>query len=92
MDKNTRRIENKTSKTTQMTCATRAASCFEKNTCYKSDDYIAVRLVPGFASQMIKINLTRRIFTKVMSPKGIYEYTIARTKYFDSIFSRSIKN
>lgn len=92
MIKNPRRIESKTSKTAEMTCLTRAASFFEKSTYYKSDDYIAASIVPGFASLMIKINPIRRMFTRIMSPRGIYEYTIARTKYFDSVFSRSVKN
>ncbi|MBN1820206.1 MAG: SAM-dependent methyltransferase [Prolixibacteraceae bacterium] len=92
MVKNIRRIENKTSRTAEMTCVTRAASYFEKNKFYKSDDYIAPRLVPGIASQMMQINFIRRIFTKKISPKGIYEYAIARTKYFDSIFSKSLRN
>ena len=92
MTKNTKRIEHKTSRTAEMTCVTRAASYYEKKDCYKSDDYIAPRLVPNIASQMIKMNLIRRLFTKKMSPKGIYEYTIARTKYFDSVFYKAIQN
>jgi len=92
MVKNTKRIENKTSRTAEMTCVTRAASYYEKNSCYKSDDYIAPRLVPGIVSQMIKIKLIRSIFARKISPVGIYEYTIARTKYFDSVFYKAIQN
>ena len=57
MVKHTKRIKNKTSRTAEMTCVTRAASYYEENICYKSDDYIAPRLVPGIVSQMIKIKL-----------------------------------
>jgi len=92
MVKDTKRIEHKTSRTAEMTCVTRAASYYEKKNCYKCDDYIAPRLVPSIASQMIKMDIIQRIFTKKMSPKGIYEYTIARTKYFDSVFHKAIKN
>jgi methyltransferase (TIGR00027 family) len=92
MTKDTKRIEHKTSRTAEMTCVTRAASYYEKKDCYKSDDFIAPKLVPGIVSQMIKMNIIRRIFTKKMSPKGIYEYTIVRTKYFDAIFQKAIQN
>jgi len=92
MGKNIKRIEHQTSRTAEMTCVTRAASYYEKKECYKSDDFIAPRLVPSIVSLMIKMNLIRRIFTKKISPKGIYEYTIARTKYFDSVFQRAIQN
>ena len=58
MVKNTKRVENKTSRTAEMTCFTRATSCYEKNICYKSDDYMAPRLVA-------KVNGTHFIVTAI---------------------------
>lgn len=92
MRKEAKRIDNKTSRTAEMTCVTRAASYFEKNIYYKSNDYFAPKLVPSFLSLLLKQNWIRRIYNKKTSPKGIYEYTIARTKYFDSIFHRAVQN
>jgi len=92
MKKKPKRIDSKTSRTAEMTCVTRAASFFEHNPCYKSDDYIAPKLLPIFMLPFIKIPIVRYIYKNIISPKGIYEYVIARTKYIDSIFSESLKN
>jgi methyltransferase (TIGR00027 family) len=42
--------------------------------------------VPAWLSFLLHMRLIRRFFCRVMAPKGIYEYTIARTKYIDAIF------
>ena len=85
-----RRIESTTSRTAEMTCVSRACSMFEKNRCYKSDDYIAPLLLPGGLKPFLQFSLSRRLFTRVAAPKGIYEYVIARTKYIDAIFKRAL--
>jgi methyltransferase (TIGR00027 family) len=85
-----KRIENKSSRTAAYTCTCRAASFLERNSYYKSDDFIAVKLLPGFVKLLIKLkilNLKSRI-----SPKGIYPYVIARTIYLDSVFNHAIRN
>lgn len=92
MKKKPKRIETKTSRTAEMTCVTRAASFFEDNACYKSNDYIAPKLLPGFMVPLIKMSVIRNLYKNVFSPKGIYEYVIARTKYIDSIFVENLKN
>lgn len=81
-----RRIETTTSRTAEWTCVSRAASFLESNSQYRSDDHIALLLVPTFIKLLLHIPLIKRFFSQVITPKGIYEYTIARTKYIDAVF------
>lgn len=81
-----RRIETTTSRTAEWTCASRAISSLEFESCYRSDDYIARLLVPTFLKLLMHIPLIRKFYKKVLTPKGIYEYIIARTKYIDAVF------
>jgi methyltransferase (TIGR00027 family) len=81
-----RRIETSTSRTAEWTCVSRAASSLESNPYYRSDDYIALLLVPTLLKLLLYIPPFRRFFIQVMAPKGVYEYTIARTKYIDAVF------
>lgn len=67
----------------------RASSYMENNPLFKSGDYIAVKLLPGFIKLLLLckiLNLKGRL-----SPKGIYQYVIARTKYLDNVFIESVK-
>ncbi len=68
----------------------RAISSLERNSCYKSDDYIAVLLLPTFFRLLIYIPFFRTLFSRKIAPKGIYEYVIARTKYIDSVFIQTL--
>ncbi len=90
MRKKERRIDSKSSRTAGYICMYRAASYLEKNEFYKSEDYIAPRLLPGLLKFLIKYRLIN--FKWPFFPKGIYEYVIARTKYLDNIFKESIEN
>jgi methyltransferase (TIGR00027 family) len=81
-----RRIETTTSRTAEWTCVSRAASSLESDSHYRSDDYVALLLVPTFLKLALHIPLIRRFYSQVIAPKGIYEYTIARTKYIDATF------
>ena len=81
-----RRIEITTSRTAEWTCVSRAASSLESDSHYRSDDHIALLLVPTFLRFLLHIPLIRRFYNQVIAPKGIYEYTIARTRYIDAIF------
>ena len=85
-----RRIEKYTSRTAQMTCLSRACSVLEKDNHYKSDDTIAPLLVPGFIKSLLHIALARKLFSRMVAPKGIYEYVIARTKYIDAVFEQAL--
>ncbi|OGM08221.1 hypothetical protein A2159_00495 [Candidatus Woesebacteria bacterium RBG_13_34_9] len=90
MRKEARRIESKSSRTAGFICMYRAASYLEKNELYKSEDYIAPKLLPGLIKFLVKYKLIN--FKWSFFPKGIYEYVIARTKYLDKIFKESIEN
>ena len=79
-----KRIENKSSKTAAYTCTCRASSFLETNSFLKSDDYIAVELLPRLIKYLLKLKILN--FKGKIAPKGIYPYVIARTKYIDSIF------
>ena len=85
-----KRIESTTSRTAELTCVSRACSAFETNQYYKSDDHIAPLLIPRGIKQLLRISLARKLFTKVVAPKGIYEYVIARTKYIDAVFKQAL--
>ena len=85
-----RRIETTTSRTAEWTCVSRAASSLESDSCYRSDDHIALQLVPTFLRVLLHIPLIRRFCCQVIAPKGIYEYTIARTKYIDGVFKDAL--
>lgn len=74
-----RSIEAKTSRTAKLTCLSRAASFMETNDPYKSWDFIAPLLLPTFLKPLLRISLTRKIFSRIVAPEGIYEYVIART-------------
>lgn len=91
MEKPGKRIESKISRTAEMTCMTRAASFYEKLPHYKSDDYIAPKLLPKFLIPVIKIGVLRKFFTNRF-PSGMYEYVIARTKFIDSIFQKAVSS
>jgi methyltransferase (TIGR00027 family) len=62
----------------------------EADTHYRSDDYIAPLLIPGFIKPVMRISLLRRFFTRKIAPKGIYEYVVARTKYLDAVFEQAL--
>ena len=85
-----RRIETTASQTAQMTCMSRASSTLEADSHYKSDDYIAPLLLPRFLRLLLRILPVRKLITRVMAPKGIYEYVIARTKYLDAVFAQAL--
>jgi methyltransferase (TIGR00027 family) len=85
-----RRIEATTSRTAQWTCVSRAASSLESDSHYRSNDHIALLLVPTFLRLLLHIPLVRRFYSQVIAPTGIYEYTIARTKYIDAVFRESL--
>ena len=87
-----RRIEEKTSRTAEYTCSSRAASYYEKNRFYHSDDHIAAEMVPWYVKPLIWNGFIRRSLLSVMAPKGAYEYVIARTKYIDEVFERAVSD
>jgi len=85
-----KRIESNTSRTAQLTCLSRACSAMETNPYYKSDDDVALLLLPGVLKAAIRFSPARKLFARVFAPKGIYEYVIARTKYIDAAFKQAL--
>ena len=85
-----KRIEEKTSRTAEYTCSSRAASYCEKSSYYHSEDHIAAQMVPWFVRLLIQNGFIRKSLLSVMAPKGAYEYVIARTKYIDSVFKQAV--
>ncbi len=86
-----KRIETTTSMTAKWTCMSRAALSLEKNRHYKSDDHIALLLLPTFFKWLLHIPFARPlIWAASIAPKGIYEYVIARTKYIDAVFEQAL--
>jgi methyltransferase (TIGR00027 family) len=69
---------------------TRAASSFEVEPHYRGDDCVAAMLVPGFVRLLLRPQLGRAVFRRVIAPRGIYEYVIARTKYIDAAFESAL--
>jgi len=90
--KNTGRIETKSSRTAGFTCLSRAASYMDKRECYSGPDDIAYVLVPTFFKLLLKSRWLFKLFRQRFFPKGIYEYVIARTKYFDAVFTEALEH
>ena len=87
-----RRIENKPSSTAAWTCTSRAISFMESNPMYKSNDFIAPKLLPKFLQAFFKTEMFREFFKRRFIPSGMYEYLIARTKYIDAVFESVAEN
>jgi len=84
-----RRIESRTSRTAEYTCLTRCLSYLEEREQYKSGDYVSMSIMNTLIRQLIRLPVFRRRFRDAGAP-GMYEYVIARTKYFDSEFLRAL--
>ncbi|OHD17065.1 MAG: hypothetical protein A2086_06180 [Spirochaetes bacterium GWD1_27_9] len=82
---------NHTSETALITTSLRALSNYEENTIIRSNDNLAELFLPDERKIPLK-NKNSREMIKNSIPAGMYEYVIARTKYFDNIFIDSLKN
>ena len=78
------------SRTAAWTCLCRAISSLEKSPFYRSDDRLAVSLLPCLLMLLIRIPYAGRLFFRIFAAKGIYEYVIARTRYIDAVFTRAL--
>jgi len=85
-----RRIDTATSRTAQWTCVSRALSSLETDPFFKSNDRIAVQLLPQPLRLLLQVPGVRTVFKRLVAPKGIYEYVIARTKYIDAVFEEAL--
>ena len=84
-----KRIETKTSRTAEMTCLVRAISYYEKDACYRTDDYLAPQIIPSFLNLLARLSICKYVY-KHFAPQEIYAYVIARTKYIDAIFAGNL--
>ena len=86
-----RRIETRSSTTADIMCLARAASYRDRRECYSGPDYIAYELVPGFFKLVVRSRWLFKVFSRRFLSKGVYEYVVARTKYFDAAFTTALK-
>lgn len=84
------RIETKSSRTVDFACLLRAASYIDKRECYSGPDGIAYMLVPPFLRLLVRSRWLFKLFSRRFFPPGMYEYVIARTKYFGSVFTDAL--
>jgi methyltransferase (TIGR00027 family) len=61
----------------------------ESNPLYKSDDWVAQKLLPKKIQWAFKLAAARSLFVKAFAPEGVYEWVIARTKYIDALFAKA---
>jgi methyltransferase (TIGR00027 family) len=86
-----RRIESKTSRTAEFTCMIRFQSYLEKREHYKSDDDISQVIMNSLFKFLFKLPPVRSYFSKNVYAPGMYEYVIARTKFIDSEFIKTLQ-
>jgi methyltransferase (TIGR00027 family) len=84
------RIETKSSRTADFACLLRAASYVDRRKCYSGPDDIAYMLVPPFLKPVVRSRWLFKLFSRPFFPSGMYEYVIARTKYFDAVFTEAL--
>jgi methyltransferase (TIGR00027 family) len=89
--KSTGRIETKSSRTADFACLLRAASFADKREYYSGSDDIAYMLVPPFLRLLVRSRWLFRLFSWPFFPRGMYEYVISRTKYFDAVFTEALE-
>ncbi|MCK5096595.1 MAG: SAM-dependent methyltransferase [Desulfobacteraceae bacterium] len=83
-------IKERSAKAAGFSCICRAQSFYEKNQYFKSDDYIAQKMIPFSIQLLLKLKVIKLLLSIV--PKSTYTYIIARTKFFDSVFENAVKN
>ena len=86
------RIETKSSRTADFACLLRAASYVDKRECYSGPDGIACMLVPPHLKLIVRSRWLFKIFSRPFFPSGMYEYVIARTRYFDAVFTEALEH
>jgi methyltransferase (TIGR00027 family) len=85
------RIETKSSRTADFACLLRAASYVDRRECYTGSDGIAYMLVPPFLKLVVRSRWLFKLFSRPFFPSGMYEYVIARTRYFDAVFKEALE-
>lgn len=78
---------NNVSQTAMLIASLRALACYEEDTLIHGTDYMAELFLPDDKKIPLKTEEYRTIIKRAI-PEGLYEYVIARTKYFDELFSQ----
>jgi methyltransferase (TIGR00027 family) len=82
--------QRKTSETAVVTASLRALACYEEDDNIKCGDQIAGLFLPKEKRGPLSDSGFRSAIKKAI-PEGLYEYVIARTRYFDELFIRYLK-
>jgi len=82
-------IDQKPSRTAGIICFFRACANKEKNEQIKGPDYLAKIFFKGWDSLLLKFRRITLPIAKRRVPR-IYEYVIARTKFFDNVFKQAL--
>jgi len=92
-DEDKSRVASKASYTALMASIHRFMATKEVKEEFKGPDKLAYVFLPPKAKFFLSFAFFRRVFTNKLHEKvpGSYEYLTARTKFFDEIFLRSIK-
>lgn len=77
----------KVSQTAMLIASLRALACYENDAAIRGNDYLAELFLPDDKRIPLKTTEYRPVIKKAI-PEGLYEYVIARTKYFDDLFSQ----
>jgi methyltransferase (TIGR00027 family) len=62
----------------------------DRDPSYHSEDYLAPEILPGFLRTLMRMHLLGSYLIRRFSPRGVYEYIVARTKYLDDAFRRAL--
>jgi len=60
----------------------------EKDSLLKTDDWVSRQLLPRPVQAFFALAPLRRLIVRRVSPAGMYEWVIARTRYIDAVFSQ----
>ena len=83
-------INEKISETAVVVASLRALSNYESDDKFKCNDNYAELFLPDEKRIPLKDSQVRDSIKKAI-PKGMYEYVISRTKYFDGVFIKAVK-
>lgn len=83
-------INDKISETAIAVASLRALSNYETDDKFNCNDSYAEIFLPDEKRDALKDSKIRDYIKKAV-PKGMYEYVISRTKYFDSVFIEAVK-
>lgn len=81
--------ERVVSQTAMLIASLRALACFEEDPAIRGGDILAELFLPEDKRQPLHSPELRSQIKK-MIPEGLYEYVIARTKYFDGLFQQCL--